>query len=113
MSPQRSTPPAARRRPQGRRLAALGLALLGLLGLLDGGAALAQSMSAAVGVQIVLDERSVESIRAWRRAQGLDPAPAGTAQTTTADARQRQQQRFAAAPLPPRLRDLPHLAGGS
>ncbi|MFO1515694.1 MAG: hypothetical protein U1F22_01990 [Lysobacterales bacterium] len=110
MSPQRSTPPAARRRPQGRRLAALGLALLGLL---DGGAALAQSMSAAVGVQIVLDERSVESIRAWRRAQGLDPAPAGTAQTTTADARQRQQQRFAAAPLPPRLRDLPHLAGGS
>lgn len=110
MSPQRSTPPAARRRPQGRRLAALGLALLGLL---DGGAALAQSMSAAVGVQILLDERSVESIRAWRRAQGLDPAPAGTAQTTTADARQRQQQRFAAAPLPPRLRDLPHLAGGS
>ena len=61
MSPQRSTPPAVRRRPQGRRLAALGLALLGLL---DGGAALAQSMSAAVGVQIVLDERSVESIRA-------------------------------------------------
>lgn len=110
MSPQRSTPPAARRRPQGRRLAALGLALLGLL---DGGAALAQSMSAAVGVQIVLDERSVESIRAWRRAQGLDPAPAGTAQTTTADARQRQQQRFAAAPLPPRLRDLPHVASGS
>ncbi len=110
MSPQRSTPPAVRRRPQGRRLVALGLALLGLL---DGGAALAQSMSAAVGVQIVLDERSVESIRAWRRAQGLDPAPAGTAQTATADARQRQQLRFAAAPLPPRLRDLPHVASGS